>query len=114
MLNFLYGRSKFVYKLHPVHTLDSVFLRKSILEALDKLEKAGIIVKGLIVDNNRVNQNCFTELADDRKKPYVMTRNEKKLFLFKDPTHILKCLRNNWITEKTKDMKKKFLEFNKQ
>ena len=45
MLNFLFGGSKLVFKLHPVHTLDSIFLRERIDSALNKLHDNGIKVK---------------------------------------------------------------------
>ena len=88
MVNFLFGGSKFVFKIHPVHTLDNNFLRARTFDALEKLEGAGITTRGIIVDNNKVNQKCFKSMADDPKKPYIMSRNESNHYLFKDPTHI--------------------------
>ena len=104
MINFLYGGPHLVFKIHPVNKLDSDFQKEKILKVIDELEQANICIKGIILDNNRVNQKCFKDMSDDLSKPYIMSRKGKKCYLFKDPTHILKTLRNNWYTEPTKEL----------
>ena len=91
MINLFFGGSKFVFKIHPIYTLKSAYLKECICDVMQKLSEANIITKGIIVDNNKVNQRCFNEMSDDLDDPYLLTQNGKKHFLFKDPTHILKC-----------------------
>ena len=97
MVNFLFGGPKFLFKIHPVHKIDSDFLKRRIFNVFKT-------TKGRIVDNNRVIQKCMKPMANHAETPYLMVRNENNHYLFKCTTHIMKCIRNNWITEPSKEL----------
>ena len=55
----------------------------------------------IIVDGNRVNQKFFKKFAKIQGKPWLarLENINKSVYLFYDYVHVLKCVRNNWITE---------------
>ena len=62
---------------------------------------AGAQTKVLVCDNNRVNQKFFKDFATVPNKPWLTVDGK---FLLFDFVHLIKSLRNNWITEKTKEL----------
>ena len=97
-----YGGPVFVSKMLPVTNLDATFVRGEILQTVQAVKDAGANVKVLVSDNNRVNQKCFKDFETVPNKPWLTTDG---LFLLFDFVHIIKSIRNNWITEKTKELK---------
>ena len=69
-----------------------------------KVEKCGCILVGSITDNHNVNQNfckLFSKSCASQKFKAIHPLDVKRVwFLLFDPVHLLKCIRNNWITEK--------------
>ena len=73
--------------------------------------KAGGFVFGVVTDNLSVNQKAFKTLREKYKPRTICSIDhliENKHFsdmhLFYDTTHLMKNIRNNWITEKTKTL----------
>ena len=60
-----------------------------------------IFLVGIICDGNRVNQAFFKMFDTSPDSPWK-TKDDK--FLLFDFVHLLKCIRNNWITEKTQEL----------
>ena len=56
----------------------------------------------MICDDNRVNQKCFKKFLTVPGKPWL---TQDGMFLFFDYVHLLKNIRNNWITEKCSELK---------
>ena len=52
----------------------------------------------VIMDNNKTNQATYDSLCGDAS--FVMRGENPPIFLINNTVHILKCIRNNWITEK--------------
>jgi len=108
MVKCLFTKRKFLAKLIPCHALNADFAHQCISNVIVTLENCGATVIGLITDNNRVNQACFGKFsALNADTPWVVKSpggNTTPFFLIYDPVHLLKNIRNNWITEKTKTL----------
>ena len=101
MISCQYGGPTFVSKMSPVANLTAEFLRVEILKTTESITSAGAQTKVLVCDNNRVNQNFFRDFPKVPKKPWL---TKDGVFLLFDFVHLIKSLRNNWITEKTKEL----------
>lgn len=101
LMKCLHGGPSLMLSITPVHKLTSSFQFDIVKEAAIIVEKAGGIVLGSITDNHKINQQfckLFNRLNDfqavhplDHQRPW---------FLLYDTVHILKCIRNNWLTER--------------
>jgi hypothetical protein len=99
MIVCMFGGPTFLCKMIPVKELDASFLHEQTLTLLGSLKTAGADVTAIICDGNKVNQSFFKKF--DTIKPW---RTSNNIFLLFDFVHILKNVRNNWITEKTKEL----------
>ena len=95
MVVCLYGGPKFLVKMLPVSKLDSDFLFEQSNVLIDKIKDAGGKVVSIICDNNRVNQAFYKKFSCTY--PW---RTDNDIFLLFDFVHIVKSIRNNWITER--------------
>ena len=95
----LFGGPKFLYRMLPVLGLSSAFLFEQTCFILNNIRKAGGNPVAIIVDGNRVNQSIFKKF--DLTKPWLT--NDGIVLLY-DYVHLLKNVRNNWITEATKEI----------
>ncbi len=122
MVKYFMGGPKFVFKLFPVCKLDSDFQVAIVRDIVDVLKESGATPISMIMDNNKVNQRTFSMLSGELPLLYMFsffitetstsgennpshimqTQDGAPLFLLNDTVHILKCIRNNWITEKLK------------
>ena len=74
---------------------------QSIVKAIESKQESKIIA--VIADEHRTNQKCFSTWAMDspsRSKPWLSKNSD--IFLLFDYVHVVKCLQNNWLIEKTK------------
>ena len=101
MIACQYGGPVFVSKMLPVSKLDAGFVKQEILQTVQSIKDAGADVKVLVSDNNRVNQKFFKDFETVANKPWLTTDG---MFLLFDFVHLIKSIRNNWITEKTKEL----------
>ena len=67
---------------------------------LQQIRCSGGSPVAIICDNNRVNQSFFKKF--ECTKPWCTIDN---VFLLFDTVHLLKSIRNNWLTEKTQELK---------
>jgi hypothetical protein len=105
MVICLFGGPKYCLKLLPVYRLDSVFLVRAIEQCCRLVENCGGQVIAAVCDYNRVNQAAFRDLATD--EPWLADSPAspgRPLFLLFDSIHLGKSIRNNWLTEKTKEL----------
>ena len=108
MIKCLFGGKKFVARLVPCSNLTSGFQFEVTSSVLLTLGECGATVIAIINDNNKVNQaffNLFEPL--DPQKPWIvrsLSNPSQQMFLMYDPVHIIKNLRNNWITERTRTL----------
>ena len=94
-----FGGPKFLFRMLPVHKLDTSFLREQTDNIIRSVNEVGGNIVAIVCDNNRVNQSFFKSFECVR--PWLTTGG---IFLLFDFVHILKSIRNNWITEKTKEL----------
>ena len=98
MIKCLYGGPEFLTKILPVCKLNADFQFAQCQPIINNIrsQPEGEVLS-IIADGNRVNQNFFKKFPTVEGKPWLGTNNCFYLF---DYVHILKCIRNNWLTEK--------------
>lgn len=100
MICSLFGGKKFLHKVLPVYRLDANFQYQQTLQILEGISRSGATTLAILCDNNRVNQSFFKKF--ELVSPWCTT---EKIFLLFDYIHLIKSLRNNWITEKMQELK---------
>jgi len=113
MVKCLFGGEKFLVKLLPCHGLTAAFQFSCITDVITMLEKCGGQVLAVICDNNRTNQACYKSFTPvSENTPWIVDLPSPSsfpslhhLFLIYDPVHLLKNIRNNWLTDKLKKLK---------
>lgn len=87
----------------PVHKLTAAFQMEVVLAAAAAVERSGGRVLGSITDNHKVNQQyckLFHRPGDCRATAEHPLDDKRVWFLLFDTVHLLKCIRNNWLSEK--------------
>ena len=101
MIVCLCAGPKFLCKILPVKNLDASFLFDQATILIDAVKKAGGKVVVVVGDGNRVNKKFFKKFDTIDDEPW---RTKDDMFLLFDYVHLLKAVRNNWITEKTQEL----------
>lgn len=106
MMKCLHGGRSTVASMTPVYTLTSDILMNKVMSSIDSISSKGGHVIAMITDGLRANLTFHT-LFDgfDSETPWVVRHPiypDQRLYLLIDSVHLLKSIRNNWITEKTK------------
>ena len=96
MIVCLHGGPVFLSKMLPIAKLKSDFLREQIDASVQSINLYGGSVKAVICDGNRVNQSFFKSFKIVPGKPWLA---DNGTFLLFDYVHLLKNIRNNWLTE---------------
>ena len=60
----------------------------------------------VITNGHRINQKCFNDLKLNEDNPWMM--NCSGTYLLFDTVHIIKCIRNNLLTEKSQEIQYNF------
>ena len=107
MVRSFFDKTSFVIRFVPVFSLTAEKLLSCLLNVLTVVENSGGRAEAIMSDNLSVNRKLhsllrsqFSQIGDFAIVHPVVP--ERKLYLLFDPVHLLKCLRNNWETEKTK------------
>ena len=69
-------------------------LRERVLDCVSRLCNVGLKVNAVVSDQGASNQKMVKYLQVTVEKPYFMY-GERKIFVFFDPPHLLKSIRNN-------------------
>ena len=96
MVKCLYGGPEFLLKMIPVRGMKAKFLHEQVQEILNLIKGAGGKPTSIIADGCRVNKKFFKKFKTVDKKPWLTTDG---IFLLFDYVHLIKCIRNNWLTE---------------
>ena len=96
MIFCLNGGPKFLSRLVPVSRLRADFLFDQIKLTTQSVDAAGATVKAIVCDGNRVNQAFFQKFDIVHGKPWLTLDGKYLLFDF---VHLLKNIRNLWLTE---------------
>ena len=102
MIKCLYGGTEFIAKILPVSQLTADFILNQVQPIVDEIniQEDGKVI-GIIADGNRTNQKLFNNLKSNDEKPWLAENN---MFLLFDYAHVLKCIRNNWLIEKSGEL----------
>ena len=101
MIICLCGGTKLLSKILPVSKLTSRFLIDQVTATTQAISSGGGKVKAIICDGNRTNQSFFKRHKMIPEKTWLT--EDGKYLLFDNP-HILKWIRNLWLTEKTGEL----------
>ena len=103
MIVCLYGGPKFLSKVLPVTGLQSSFIEEVIEATNDAINHSGGKVIAIICDGSRVNQKfVYKTYKTVSGKPWLTIDGRYLIFDF---VHLLKSIRNNWITESTGELR---------
>ena len=107
MIKCLYRGPEFIAKILPVSQITADFILNQVQPIVNEINKQedGKVIR-IIADGNRTNQKHFNNLKSNGEKPWL---TENNTFLLFDYVHVLKCIRNNWLTEKSGEL---IYEFN--
>ena len=103
MMKSLYRGPSLMISVTPVHKLTADYQFECVREATIAVENAGGCVLGSITDNHKVNQHyckLFERSGGCNATASHPLDNKRPWFLLFDTVHLLKCIRNNWISEK--------------
>lgn len=98
MIICLHGGPKFISNIIPVSKLNSTFLYEQVNSTQTSIQRTGATVKAIICDGNRTNQAFFNKYKTTPDQPWI---SEHGTYLLYDFVHLLKNIRNLWLTEKT-------------
>ena len=98
MINCLHGGPKFLLNMLPVSKLNADFLYNKINDSIAYIKSGSGKVKVIISDGNRVNQSAFKKFDTVENMPW---KTNNGTYLLYDFVHLLKNIRNLWLTEKT-------------
>ena len=108
MINFLYNTPAFIARLIPVTALKSEFLMEQLMLLIQIIHGAGGFIFLVMTDNLSVNQKLFKLLQQKYHEESlsaichpISNVHFNSMNLCIDPTHMLKNIRNNCLTEKT-------------
>lgn len=103
MMKCIHRGPSVMVSVTPVHKLTAAFQFQKVRQAAAVVEEAGGNVVGSITDNHKINQH-YCRLFDrptDSKCPATAIHpldETRKWYLLFDTVHLLKCIRNNWIS----------------
>ncbi|KAG8182440.1 hypothetical protein JTE90_012454 [Oedothorax gibbosus] len=105
MICSYFSSYKEIVALVPVTCMTSEDLFKLTCQTLHMLHTAGFEVLSVISDNNSVNGNMFSLLANGAliDAPIRNPASGTNLYLLFDAVHLLKSIRNNWLNQADKD-----------
>ena len=107
MIVCLNGGPKFMAKLIPVTKLDGNYQFNIVKDIIRVITQSGGKTVSIISDDNKVNQKFMKMFHTHPNTPYVTVETENipgYIFLLFDFVHIFKSIRNNWYTEKMKEI----------
>ncbi|GFO27734.1 transposable element p transposase [Plakobranchus ocellatus] len=109
MVKCFFTYETMLVSMTPCHALTADFLFHEVTSVVKKLELCGGRVHAFICDNNRVNQKCFSMFTlKAENTPWEVDQpadSARSFFLIYDPVHLIKNIRNNWMTEKLQTLK---------
>ena len=79
-----------------MHKLNAKYLSEEIFKTIDAIQASSGRLKAIICDGNRTNQACFKQMETVEDMPW---KSVQGIYLLFDFVHLLKNVRNLWITE---------------
>ncbi|KAG0421630.1 hypothetical protein HPB47_014802 [Ixodes persulcatus] len=94
--------NKDVVHVLPVCQIDALQLHYFIKKTILMLEALGFKIIAVVIDNNAINRKMMSQFANHAKLEMVYSHppgTKRPLFYIADPVHLLKCIRNNWLSQ---------------
>ena len=101
MVKCLFGGPTFLFKMVPVKGMDASFLFQQVRDTIDLIKSVNGEPVVVVSDGNRTNQKLFKKFDTVENKPWL---TKDGMFLLYDFVHLMKNIRNNWITEAEGDL----------
>ena len=101
LIKCLFGGSSFLFKIVSVKGMTAEFLYEQVKATLALIHNASGVPITIIADRNRTNQKFFNMFETIPGKPWQTTGG---LFLLYDFVHLIKNIRNNWLTETMREL----------
>ena len=104
MISSVFSACKDVVHVLPAYKMSAKALYDFIRRTVTGLESIGFRVISVITDNNSINSKAMSYFASPPQRSIVYPHPSDKsrpLFFILDSVHILKCIRNNWLNQKT-------------
>lgn len=108
---------KDVIHILPVKRIKAELLTKLLIDIIKELHAVGIVTVSVISDNNAINRKAVSLLSNPPKLSIVYKNPAdftKPLFFLFDSVHLLKCIRNNWLNQKSSAKEMFYPEFRKE
>ena len=115
MITSVFSDYKDVVHVLPSCKMTAIDLFKFLCKSLKSLETIGFRVISVITDNNAINRKAMSNFSSP---PQLLTAyphpcdSSRPLFFILDTVHIFKCIRNNWLNQKTEGKCLVFPHFN--
>jgi len=104
MISSIVSKYKDVVHVLPTCKINAKDLFALIRRTIRGLEEAGFRVISVITDNNAISRKAMLFFAEPHKLSFVYLHPcdvSRLLFFLFDSVHILKCVRNNWVNQKS-------------
>ena len=103
MVRGLFTQLKFAYAHFASSSLSGYNLYPIFWEAVERLKRCGFKVIGCICDGLSVNR-CFFKLHGKKDDPFKVlnpySSDNRYIYFFSDPPHLIKTVRNCWASKK--------------
>ena len=99
MVKTLLGGPTFIARLIPIFKLNSSYLKQQLEKLADVISSCGGKVLALIGDNHMINRQMYKSLRYTNESYKGCLSNNDDVVLLHDPVHLIKSIRNNWLTE---------------
>lgn len=114
MIQTILSSRKEVVHILPVSKITADSLHSIISKVIVGLDSIGLFVLAVVTDNNAVNSKAMSKFSSppELKIQYCNPASpDKPLFYLIDSVHLFKCVRNNWLNQKTNDREFVFPDF---
>jgi hypothetical protein len=102
----LLGGPAFIARLIPVRSLNKEFLYNQLDTVVDIVHDCGGTVRSFVCDNHFVNKQVYKMMSKGEERPFIgRTSHQTGIHLLYDSTHLLKNVRNNWLSEALQQLK---------
>ena len=103
MVRGLFSKLQFAYATFPCASLSGCQLYPIFWEAVERLERCGFRILGCTCDGLSANRRFFKihdPQQDVYKVPNPYASDDRYIFFFSDPPHLIKTVRNAWASNK--------------
>ena len=115
MISSVFFNYKDVAHVLPTRKMTAEALHCLLKKTLVGLESIGFTVIAVVTDNNAINRKAMSLFANPSQLSIVYPHpvdSSRPLFFVLDAVHIIKCIRNNWINQKTASASMMYPPFN--